>query len=385
MDFSYSEEQTDIRNLAQQILGDNCKPERLRKLEEDGQYFDRELWQSICAAGLAGIAVAESYGGMGYHFESLCILLEEVGRNVAKLPLLPVLVGAALPIQAFACERHKQDLLPGLIAGETLISWARIEPGNEDVLSPATQVHADHGDWLVSGRKHCVPLAADANSIVLAARDDAGEPVIVLIDPAQQGVTLNQQIVTSGETVYELVLDSVRVANDSILARGQTAKDWLQFAERHYQVALCVMAVGLCDKMMRMTASYTTEREQFGRAVATFQAVGHRMADCFKDVECLRLTTQQAVFQLTTHLTGDMDAADEAVTVAKIWCGDVCHRVSQAAQHCHGGIGVDRDYPLFRYCLMARQIELTSGSSAALLQKLGDDIAAAAKAATAVA
>ena len=112
------------------------------------------------------------------------------------------------------------------------------------------------------------------------------------------------------------------------------------------------------------------EREQFGVPVATFQAVGHRAADCYIDVECLRLVTQQAVSRLSLGLE-----AEEAVTIAKIWVGDVCHRVSQAAQHLHGGMGVDRDYGLFRYCLMARQIEMSLGTSAQLTEQLGQDVA----------
>jgi len=120
-----------------------------------------------------------------------------------------------------------------------------------------------------------------------------------------------------------------------------------------------------------MTASYTSEREQFGRKIATFQAVGQRAADCFIDVECLRVVTQQAI-----SLLDQGRDAEDSVAVVKIWCGDVLHRASQAAQHMHGGIGVDRDYPLHRYCLLARQLELTLGSSARLTAELGRNIAA---------
>ena len=127
----------------------------------------------------------------------------------------------------------------------------------------------------------------------------------------------------------------------------------------------------VCDKMMRITGQYTSEREQFGRAIATFQAVSHRVADCFIDVECLRLVTQQAA-----SLIDQGRPAGEAVTIAKIWCGDVTHRVNQAAQHCHGGTGVDRDYPLHRYSLLARQIELSAGNSAQLSGQLGEEICA---------
>jgi alkylation response protein AidB-like acyl-CoA dehydrogenase len=121
---------------------------------------------------------------------------------------------------------------------------------------------------------------------------------------------------------------------------------------------------------MRMTAEYTSEREQFGVKIATFQAVGQRAADCYIDVECLRMVTLQAV----SRLADGLDAQDE-VTIAKIWAGDTGHRVSSASQHLHGGIGLDIDYPLFRYCLWSKQIELTLGSSAHQIDQLGRRIA----------
>jgi len=168
-----------------------------------------------------------------------------------------------------------------------------------------------------------------------------------------------------------MVLNNVEVADAEILASNESAASAMRWSHLATRTALCATAVGLCDKMMRMTGQYTSERQQFGRAIATFQAVSHRVADCYIDVECLRLVTQQAA-----SLIDHDGPAQEAVSIAKLWCGDVCHRISQAAQHCHGGTGVDRDYPLFRYCLWARQIELTAGSSAQLTAELGQAIAA---------
>jgi alkylation response protein AidB-like acyl-CoA dehydrogenase len=120
-----------------------------------------------------------------------------------------------------------------------------------------------------------------------------------------------------------------------------------------------------------MTASYTAERKQFGVPIATFQAVGHRAANCFIDVECLRLNTYQAV----SLLDSEADATT-AVQIAKIWAGDVGHRVSYASQHLHGGTGIDRDYPLWRLCLWARHNEVMLGGSARQLSELGVRIAA---------
>jgi 3-oxocholest-4-en-26-oyl-CoA dehydrogenase beta subunit len=120
-----------------------------------------------------------------------------------------------------------------------------------------------------------------------------------------------------------------------------------------------------------MAASYTSERRQFDVPVATFQAVGHRMADCYVDIECLRLSTYQAMSLLDSEAS-----ATTEVQIAKIWAGDTGHRVSYAAQHVHGGTGIDRDYPLWRYCLWLRHNEMTLGSSAAHCAQLGTRLAA---------
>ena len=134
--------------------------------------------------------------------------------------------------------------------------------------------------------------------------------------------------------------------------------------------AICAHQLGAADCAMRMAASYTSERRQFGVPVATFQAVGHRMADCYIDIECLRLTTYQAV-----SLLDSQQCALTEVQIAKIWAGDTGHRVSYATQHVHGGTGIDRDYPLWRYCLWLRHNEMTLGCSAAQVAALGQRLA----------
>jgi alkylation response protein AidB-like acyl-CoA dehydrogenase len=280
-----------------------------------------------------------------------------------------VLVGAAGTLRRFGSEAQKDQWLRGIASGNQIVTSALQEYGNDDPASPSAVADVVEGGYAISGTKICVVNAASSARILLSAK--SGEEVVVaLIDPKAAGVSLNPQVVTSGEIRHELVLDKVQVPSEDIVARGGeglAAMDWALQATR---TALSSMALGLCDKMMRITGSYTSEREQFGRAIATFQAVSHRVADCFIDVECLRLVTHQAA-----SLLEQGRPAKDAVTMAKIWCGDVAHRVSQASQHCHGGTGVDRDYTLFRYCLMARQIELSAGNSAQLTGELGQSIA----------
>ena len=369
MDFTVSEELTSVQNLAQQILGDFTSVEQLKAAEQQEQRFDPALWQALAEAGLLGLDIDEELGGIDLGFYALTSLCEEVGRTAAPVPVVPVLASAAGTLRRFATPKQKEAWLPGIASGSTSVTAALEEYGNDDPANPGATASTTEGGCAISGTKICVAHAGSAQRILLSAREGE-ELVVALVDPQAAGVSLNPQLVTSGETLHELVLESVQVPDEDIVARGGKALEAMRWAQQATRTALCSMMVGLADKMMRTTGSYTTEREQFGRPVATFQAVSHRVADCYIDVECLRLVTQQAA-----SLIDQGRAAEEAVLIAKIWCGDTAHRVSQASQHCHGGTGVDRDYPLHRFCLQARQIELSLGNSAQLTAQLGEDIA----------
>jgi alkylation response protein AidB-like acyl-CoA dehydrogenase len=370
MDFTISEELKSVQQLAQQILGDFTEVDKLKVIEKQAERFDAGLWQAFAEAGLLGLDIGENHGGTGLGFYSLTTLCEEVGRTVAPVPVIPVLVSAAATLRRFASDTQKDHWLPGIASGATQVTAALEEYNNDDPSAPACTARKMDGGYAISGTKICVAQAHSAARILLSAQ--AGDKLVVaLVDPRAAGVTLNAQIVTTGDTRHELVMDKVQVPSEDIVATGREAVAAMDWALQATRTALAATAVGVCDKMMRITGSYTSEREQFGRAIATFQAVSHRVANCYIDVECLRLVTQQAA----SLLDQGRPAAD-AVLMAKVWCGNVTHRVSQASQHCHGGTGVDRDYVLYRYCELARQLELTAGSSAQMTGELGQSICA---------
>ncbi|MEH6634796.1 MAG: acyl-CoA dehydrogenase family protein [Halioglobus sp.] len=371
MDFGLTEEQREVQGLARQILAQEVTPGKLAAYDEYQQErFDRELWGQLLAAGLPGVATAQQYGGMGFGFSELSFFIEEVGRTIAPIPAISHCVMAMLPIQKFGSDALKEAILPRAASGEILLSAALTEPLNEDPANPlAVTAEFDGGDLRLSGTKISVPFALQSQYVLLAARTDSGVAV-VLVDPAASGVTLNPMRVTTYEPQYELLLDAVRIPPAQIICSsdGEPIMRWI--AQRT-AAALCAHQLGASDNAMRMAASYTAEREQFGVPVATFQAVGHRMADCYIDVECLRLSTYQAI----SLLDSEADALTE-LQIAKIWAGDTGHRVSYAAQHVHGGMGIDRDYPLWRFCLWMRHNEMTQGSSAVHVAQLGARLAA---------
>ncbi|WP_062262714.1 acyl-CoA dehydrogenase family protein [Endozoicomonas arenosclerae] len=369
MDFSFNDTQKEVQNLANQILTDLSTTERLNVIDQQEDRFDEKLWAQLAESGLLGTSISEENGGMGFGFTELSLFIEEVGRTVAAAPVIPVLVSAALPIQKFGTPEQQKRLLPGVVSGEKLITAGLLEALAECPSAPATVAESAGKGFKLTGCKIAVPFAYKAERILVTAKvgDEVG---VFLLDPQADGVELNREVSTTREPWYEVVLTGALVAEEDVLmtgSEGQAAALWV--AERT-MAASCAMQVGVADQSTKITAGYTCERVQFGVPVGSFQAVQHRAADCFIDVTCLKLTTYQAV----SLLDSEKEATNE-VLMAKIWAGDTGHRVSYASQHLHGGTGIDKDYHLWRYCLWARQLEMTLGSSAALLAALGGRIA----------
>jgi hypothetical protein len=370
MDFSFSGEQQALRELARKILEAEETPDRLREVEAGEERVDRCLWAELAKANLLGAALPEAYGGSGLGFFELCLLLEEVGRAVAPVPAWATLACAALPIARFGSEPQQRRWLPAVVAGETVLTAALTEPDAADPLAPATTAVRDGGGWRLSGVKTCVPAAHVAERVLVPARTGDGEVGLFLVDPRGAGVTLERQVVTHREIQGLLRLDGARAgADDGIGAPGppQGALAWL--VERA-TAGLCAMQLGVADKALRITAAYAAERQQFERPIGSFQAVHQRAADAYCHLEALRLVTWQAA----DRLAREEDAA-EAVAIAKFFAGEAAHEIVYAAQHLHGGIGVDVDYPVHRHYLWARQLDLTLGPGARHLAALGDRLA----------
>ena len=364
MDFAYTPEQEELRALARIVLSDHATPRRVAEVEASDERIDRELWAALAGAGLLGIAVPEEHGGGGLGLVELCVLLEEVGRAVAPVPAYATLLLGALPVGALGTEAQRQRLLPGVARGELLLSGALTEPRNPEPLAPATRAAAGDGGWRLDGVKLGVPAAAAARAVVVSARA-GGEAGLFLVDPHDPGVTLERQEATNREVQYLLTLDGApgeRLGGPGALA-------WLV---RRATVGLCAMQVGVTERALRMTAEYTSSREQFGRPLSAFQAVSQRAADAYVDVQGIRLTALAATWRLAE---GEEAGADAAIAVAKFWAAEAGQRVVHAAQHLHGGVGVDISYPLHRSFLWAKQIELSLGGATHQLLRVGAMIA----------
>jgi alkylation response protein AidB-like acyl-CoA dehydrogenase len=374
MDFALTEEQAAIADLAGQILTDQLPPERLRELEtSDPDWFASDVWAELAKADLLGLCLPEAHGGGGYGTFELALILEQVGKAVAPLPVYATLVLGALPIAEFGTDAQRADLLPGVIAGTALLSAALSEGGDGlPPAVPATEATAAGDGWTLTGTKHLVPAAHLAQRILVPARTGEGASTVFLVDPAAPGVTATRNVSINGEPLTTLTLDGVGVSSADVVGDvdgGAAVVEWIGLRA---VTALCAIQAGVCEAALRLTATYTSERRQFDTPIATFQAVAHRCADAYMDTEAIRLTAYQAAWRLDAG----MDAAEE-VAIAKFWAAEGAQRVVHAAQHLHGGIGVDLDYPVHRTFRWAKHVELTLGGATAHLRRLGSAIASA--------
>lgn len=372
MDFSLDEEQEALSQLASRILGDLSTHERLKEIARGDERVDRRLWKELGAAGLLSAPLPESAGGAGLGFMAAAVLCEQIGKTAAAVPYVASVVSSAMPIARFGAQALAERWLGPLGAGEIFLTAALSEPG-VDPLYPSTTAKRDGEAWRLEGRKSYVPAGTLAEAILVSATTEDGAGMLFLVEAGAAGLELSALEATDGSIEADAELDGVRVGPEALLSPLSSTEpdvDPLGWTIDRTRAALCLEIAGACESALELTAKYTAERVQFGKPIATFQAVGQRAADAYIDTEAVKLTAWQAAWRLANELPSAAEVA-----TAKYWADEGAQRVVLGAQHLHGGIGVDRDYPLHRYFLRVKHLSLVLGGAAPSLLRLGHVLA----------
>jgi alkylation response protein AidB-like acyl-CoA dehydrogenase len=359
MDFSFTDDQNHLRELTAKILADRCTPEHLRATSETDSGTDLDLWRTLGEAGVVSIGWPEAAGGGGLGWLGASIVLEEIGRHAAPVPAYAViaLAGPALADASLTASGDDAAALRALLdrvaSGEAIVT-AAVHEVNGDLWAPATT--ATNGT--VTGAKSFAPHGTLAAHAVVTTAD--GLWLVALDDPA---VTVTRQDTNTAMPDAQLTFEAApairlgdAAARDALLRRGMSGA--------------AILTAGMCAAAIDLTATYAKGREQFGRPIAAFQAVSQRAGAAYIDTEAVRLTAWQAASLIDTGAD-----AVEAVLTAKFWAAEGGWRVIHAAHHLHGGFGVDRDYPLHRYFLLMKHLELQLGSATPSLATLGAHLA----------
>jgi alkylation response protein AidB-like acyl-CoA dehydrogenase len=364
MDFAFTEEQETIAKVARQLFEHRVTAEHLTQLEAGEVRYDAALWSELADADLLGIALPEKVGGTGHGFLEMALMLAEVGAAVAPVPLYATLLLGADTIARVGDDGQCQRYLPDVVAGDRLLTAGLAEPGRSDPATPATTARRDGNGWRLDGSKELVPAAQLADTMLIPATIAGADVGVFLLDAKASGVDIRPVDTTHGEPHADVFLDGATVADEDRL--GGDGHETVESMHTRALVGLSAIQLGVTERALRLAAAYTTEREQFGRPIGSFQAVQQRMADAFIDVEAIRWTTWQAAW-----LLGQGRPAVREAGIAKFWAAEAGARVVATAQQVHGGIGIDTTYPLFRYYLWAKYNELTLGSATQQLDRLG--------------
>ena len=325
MEFTFSPDADDAAALAASILGDHTGQERLKAVEEAGDRFDRDLWKLL----------SDSFGDWTeLSLIELCRVLVEVGRTVAPLPL-----AVHGPSVLLLTEN-------GIDPAGRLLTAAVAEERSHLPVEPTTTSDGT----TVTGTKTIVRAGMSADAFLVTATTPAGTRVF-LVDADADGVERQAQHSSDGDAVALVTFSGAAAAP---VGDATTAVHFGQLLT----VASAAEQLGVTEGALRLTAAYAKTREQFGRPIGTFQAVGQRLADGFIDVLCQRLTLWQAVWRLAEGLD-----ASEAIAVAKLWAADAGHRLAHTTVHVHGGVGIDLDGEAHRYFTSAKRFEFSFGGS----------------------
>ena len=365
MDFSFSEDQTAIRDLANQIFSDRTTDEFLLKFDRNEDVYDDALWATLAEQGLLGITIAEEFGGTNLDFAELCLILEEQGRRLSPVPLFSNLVLGALPIGEFGTAVQMQKYLATLAAGELKLTAAIAEMGMAGAVAGQVVAVKSGDNWTLNGSLECVPDSAVANAIIVPASCD-GVQTVFIVDTDKAGVNIEAQRSSLGMNEGSLNLENVELAADAVLGEVGEGTEVLSWLKLRAETAICALQLGVTEEALKRTAEFTCERKQFGAPIGSFQAVAMQAADAFIDVEAIRSIYWLALYRLSSG----MDARAE-VHCAKWWAADAGHRIVYRTQYLHGGMGADVEFPIHRFFLWAKHLGLMLGGRSVQITKLG--------------
>ncbi len=364
MDFSLTEGQEMLREIARDFLTTACPTSLVREMAEDEKGHSQQLWQEMAEVGWMGIAIPEQYGGAGASFLELIVLLEEMGRACLPGPFFSTVVLGGLTILEAGSEAQKEELLPKLAEGELLLTLALTEPsatyGAEGIQTKATPVD---GGFLIQGTKLFVPDAHMSDYLICAARTRETEPpedgiTLFLVDPQGPGVSCTLLKTIAGDKQCEVIFDKVQVPGGSVL--GNLHEGWPVLAKvlERAVVAQCAQMVGGARRVLEMTVEYAKERMAFGHPIGSYQAIQHYGADMLVDVDGCSLLTYSAAWRLAEGLP-----AGQEVAMAKALTNEKFKRIAALGIQIHGAIGFTEEHDLPLYFKRAKAWEISLGDT----------------------
>ncbi len=356
MNFAFSEEQEELRRITRQFLESKSPESEVRRLMDTEEGYDEKVWgQMANELGLQSLIIPEEFGGQGFTFVELTVVLEEMGRALLCAPYFSSCVLAANALIHSGDDAAKQAHLPGIASGETIATLAFTEPnGKWDENGIEATATKDGDAYKLSGTKMFVLDGAQANLLIVAAKTDAGTSLFA-VDPAGSGVT-RTNLATMDQTRKQAKIELDGAAGTLIGTDGggwATLERVLDLAA----VALAAEQVGGAQKVLEEAVQYAKDRVQFGRPIGSFQAIKHKCADMLLEVE----SAKSAAYYAAWCAAEMNDELPSVASLAKAYCSEAYFHAAAENIQIHGGIGFTWEHPAHLYFKRAKSSELLFG------------------------
>lgn len=370
-----NEEQSMLRDSARGLISDKAPVAHLRKLRDtkDVDGFSRDLWKTFAEMGFAGLLVPEEFGGSGLGAVEAGVVMEEIGRTLMPSPFLATGVVAATALTRGGSAAQKSEYLARLAKGDLIASLAVDEGAKHRPVKTAMQATRLGNGFRLKGAKAFVVDGHVSDLLIVAARS-AGRPgereglTLFVVDPKAKGIEIERTAIVDAHNAARIVFNDVEVTADSVLGeidRGGALLDGILNVGR---AAVASEMVGLSEEAFSRTVTYIKERKQFGKLIGEFQALQHRAAHLYTEIEI----TKAAVLKALQTLDADFGKADAAVAVAKAKAGSTATLAVQEAVQMHGGVGMTDAFDIGFFMKRARVCQELFGDTAFHAERLAE-------------
>jgi alkylation response protein AidB-like acyl-CoA dehydrogenase len=361
-----TEEQSMLRDSARGLISDKAPVAHLRKLRDDRDAigFSRELWATFAEMGFAGLLIPEEHGGSGLGAVEAGVIMEEIGRTLMPSPFLSTAVLAASALTRAGSTAQQSEYLPKIAAGSLLSALAIDEGAKHRPANIAMQAARSGNGFRLNGAKALVVDGHVADLLIVAARSagTVGEReglTLFLVDPKAKGVAVERTIMVDAHNAARVVFDNVEVDADHVLGEVDGGSALLDGVLDLGRAAIASEMVGLSEEVFGRTVNYLKERKQFGKAIGEFQALQHRAAQLYIEIEI----TRAAVLKALQAIDGHAPNAASSVAVAKARAGTTATRAVQEGVQMHGGMGMTDQFDIGFFMKRARVCEELFGDA----------------------
>jgi hypothetical protein len=361
-----TEEQSMLRDSARGLISDKAPVSHLRQLRDakDATGFSRELWKAFAEMGFTGLLVPEDFGGSGLGCVEAGIVMEEIGRTLMPSPFLSTAVLAASALSRGGTAAQKSRHLPKISDGSLLAALAIDEGAKHRPLQISLQAKRSGNGFRLNGAKAFVVDGHTADLLIVAGRS-AGSPgerdglTLFLVDPRTKGVATERTAMVDSHNAARINFDNVEVDADHVLGEVDQGYPLLEGLLNIGRGAVASEMVGLSEEVFARTVSYLKERKQFGKAIGEFQALQHRAAQLYIEIEI----TRAAVLKALQTLDADFGNAAAAISVAKARAGTTATLAVQEGVQMHGGMGMTDQFDIGFFMKRARVCQELFGDS----------------------